>query len=1073
MEVDKFYSGPTFVKPVKQVAIPPRTVRWVKVTTTPHQLFEDTTFVGNPKLLKHYKLMVSDFVLGPGERKFIQITNLSNKQQEVNLELNLAVDSEYEEIFYPFPEEVSSVEVQDNVQEKFEFNLNEELTEEQKQKAMELLRKYSHVFVSHVSELKRCKYPPIKIDYDKTKVVRQRNYRMSPDEKDFVENYIKDHLKADLVEYCTSVYSTPILVVKKPNHTKDNPSFRLVQDFRKTNKILTDIKYPIPDQQELIDSFQGKYWHSVTDNCSGYTQLTLHPSCRDITAFDSPSGSRLRWKGMPQGLSVAPALYALAMDHLLMKMKKMKKVLNYFDDTHIGTETFEQHLEVLEEYFQLLEEFDIKLNIKKSTFFQKKVTFLGLELDGKTVSVSRKRIDAIRKIKPPQNKDQLRSVLGIFNYNRKFIKSYTTIAQPLNELLKQEVEFEWTDSQQNAFDQIKNILSNPPSLRLYNPKSNNRVCGDASYQGLGCSLYQQDPDTKRYAPVAFAGRKLKDSEKKLPIYYLECAALVYAFVVFRCYLQNRNVETEVLTDHQSLQSLLSTDKPEGPIAKHIMFLSEFKFTIKYRPGKKNLDADTLSRHPVEETENTVDEMVDELFPERVQQSSYVNPVTTRGQLAKEQKAEEQAKLLDLRNEAEDNSEILNFVLNKSSIVRDLQQSDQELAVIIQQLQEQTEDREDPNFKLKDGLLYRKHDNKLLIVVPRSCRKYILAEFHDNRGHRRHKHLMENILTTFWWQTINKDALTYVQSCHFCMTTENNPMMKPGFLKPVTPKRMFSDISCDFVGEFKASKNKNKHFCVIVDAYTKYMWTKPVKTADTVNAIQCLEEFTLSYGICDTYTSDSASYFTSFVFQEMLSKWDVFHNAFRKIPHCNGQCERSIQSLKKILCEFLLQFEEDWESYLQLATFFYNINYHDTIKCSPFYAVHGFHPVVPGILQLLPASEEKLNIQIKNHTNFLENLKSRIELAQAKTKEYYDKGRKQVTYSIGQLVRVKNEADDLSWPNKKVNWIGPYKVVGKKSSHFYYVMVQEKDSQGGQREVVKEYHLINMRPYNERPPELIT
>ncbi|KAJ1519034.1 hypothetical protein ONE63_011359 [Megalurothrips usitatus] len=161
----------------------------------------------------------SVFVLGPGERNFIQITDSSNKQ-EVNLELNLAVDSEYEEIFYPFPEEGSLVEVQDNVQEKFEFNLNEELTEEQKQKAMELLRKYSHVFVSHVSELKRCKYPPIKIDYDKTKVVRQRNYRMSPDEKDFVENYIKDLLKADLVEYCTSVYSTPILVVKKPNHTK-------------------------------------------------------------------------------------------------------------------------------------------------------------------------------------------------------------------------------------------------------------------------------------------------------------------------------------------------------------------------------------------------------------------------------------------------------------------------------------------------------------------------------------------------------------------------------------------------------------------------------------------------------------------------------------------------------------------------------------------------------------------------------------------------------------------------------------------------------------------------------------
>lgn len=81
---------------------------------------------------------------------------------------------------------------------------------------------------------------------------------------------------------------------------------------------MKDLKYPIPDQEELIDNFYGKFWHSVTDNSSGYTQLSIHPDCRDITAFDSPSGSRLRWKALPMGLSVAPALYALAMDHLLM-----------------------------------------------------------------------------------------------------------------------------------------------------------------------------------------------------------------------------------------------------------------------------------------------------------------------------------------------------------------------------------------------------------------------------------------------------------------------------------------------------------------------------------------------------------------------------------------------------------------------------------------------------------------------------------------------------------------------------------------------------------------------------------
>ncbi|KAJ1530150.1 hypothetical protein ONE63_005081 [Megalurothrips usitatus] len=225
---------------------------------------------------------------------------------------------------------------------------------------------------------------------------------MSPDEKEFAEKHIQKLLSADLIEYSTSVHCTPILVVPKPSHEPNKPNYRLVQDFREINKILKDIKYPIPDQEELLDSFEGKSWHSVTDNCSGYTQLALHPDSRDITAFDSPSGSRFRWKSLPQGISIAPSVYALAMDHLLLKLKKQKKICNYFDDTHIGSKSFEEHLVVLE-YLSSLREHAIKLNLQNSTFFQNKVQFLGMEIDGKHVRVSQKRIKGITKIEAPKS----------------------------------------------------------------------------------------------------------------------------------------------------------------------------------------------------------------------------------------------------------------------------------------------------------------------------------------------------------------------------------------------------------------------------------------------------------------------------------------------------------------------------------------------------------------------------------------------------------------------------------------------------------------------------------------------
>ncbi|KAJ1531339.1 hypothetical protein ONE63_000023 [Megalurothrips usitatus] len=548
MEFEKLHDGCLFVRSNAPVTVPAKKIKWVKVHIAPGIIEKDTVFTGNPHLFRNYKVHVSDFILTPCGKKVIQVTNTGNTPVLLSSSLNLAVDGDHEDVFFT---KANFNNVQNNKEKdnSLKFNINSDLLPDQKEKAQNLLVEFKDVFVSDVSELSKCNYPPIRFDYDKNKVLNQMNYRMSVGEKEFAEKYIQKLLDSDLIEYCTLVYCTPILVVPKQSQTPSNPSYRLVQDYRKLNKVLTDIKYPIPDQQDLIDSFQGKFWHSVTDNCSGYTQLEIHPDCRDVTAFDSASGSRFRWKALPQGLSIAPALYALAMDHLLMKMKKQNKVVNYFDDTHIGTESFDQHLETLREYFELLREHEIQLNIKKSTFFQRKVTFLGFDVDGKEVSIPKKRINATTEMVPPKNKDELRSTLEVFGYNRRFTQNYSQKAYPLLALFRNDVEFKWEEDQQNSFELLKSSLSNPASLRLFDPQANNRFTVDASYKGLGVAYYQQDRETKRFHPVGFVSRKLKCSETKLPIYYLECSALVFAFVNFRCYVQNRNVQTEVLTDH--------------------------------------------------------------------------------------------------------------------------------------------------------------------------------------------------------------------------------------------------------------------------------------------------------------------------------------------------------------------------------------------------------------------------------------------------------------------------------------------------------------------------------------------
>ncbi|KAK3908568.1 hypothetical protein KUF71_003380 [Frankliniella fusca] len=342
IEVSEIYTGPQFVRSKRVIIVPPRTIQYVRVGITPHKILKDTLFVGNPNLQKHYKLIVSDFLLKPNGSKYIQVTNLSNVPKTITKDMNLAVVDGYEDLFF---DTVNSATLTNKT--KTDFNINKSLSSEQYTKAQTLLENYRdvfargqplkkscvpsrewlppRVFVPDVSDLGTCKYGPVKFGYDDSKIVRKRNYRMSPDQTKFIEQYIEKLLKSDLIEYCTN--------------------------------------YPVLSPEEIIDNTFGHHYHSVTDNCSGYSQLPLHPDCRDLTAFDSPAGSRMRWKVLAQGLSTAPAIYPLAMDHLLMELKISKKVMNYFDDTHIGTKTFEEHVQVLDEFLTLLRKYKIQLNL--------------------------------------------------------------------------------------------------------------------------------------------------------------------------------------------------------------------------------------------------------------------------------------------------------------------------------------------------------------------------------------------------------------------------------------------------------------------------------------------------------------------------------------------------------------------------------------------------------------------------------------------------------------------------------------------------------------------------------------
>ena len=115
-------------------------------------------------------------------------------------------------------------------------------------------------------------------------------------------------------------------------------------------------------------------------------------------------------------------------------------------------------------------------------------------------------------------------------YYRKFVEGFSKIATPLTRLTKKEEPFLWSEACQQSFDELKRRLTSAPVLTLPSEQDGFVVYCDASRQGLGCVLMQNNK------VIAYASRQLKKHEQNYPTHDLELAAVVFALWIWRHYL---------------------------------------------------------------------------------------------------------------------------------------------------------------------------------------------------------------------------------------------------------------------------------------------------------------------------------------------------------------------------------------------------------------------------------------------------------------------------------------------------------------------------------------------------------
>jgi len=149
---------------------------------------------------------------------------------------------------------------------------------------------------------------------------------------------------------------------------------------------------------------------------------------------------------MPFGLTNAPSTFMRLMNHVLRSFIG-KFVVVYFDDILIYSKSLDEHVEHIQSVLVVLREQKLYANLDKCTFCTDKVVFLGFVFSRHGVKVDEEKIKTVREWMPPQNASQVRSFLGLAGFYQRFVKDFSTVAAPINELTKKEVPFKWGEAQ--------------------------------------------------------------------------------------------------------------------------------------------------------------------------------------------------------------------------------------------------------------------------------------------------------------------------------------------------------------------------------------------------------------------------------------------------------------------------------------------------------------------------------------------------------------------------------------------------------------------------------------------------
>jgi RNase H-like domain found in reverse transcriptase/Integrase zinc binding domain len=881
---------------------------------------------------------------------------------------------------------------------------------------------------------------------------------------------------------------------------KKNGTLRIVHDLQPLNKVTIKEAGLPPIIDDFVEPFAGRQCYTVFDLFWGFDARKVHPASRDLTTFSTPLGP-YRITSLPMGFTNSPAEFQKCMTFILQD--EIPAVANIFiDDLPIkgpatiypdkqgnpevladnpGIRLFVwQHAKDVHRIMYRIGSAGGTFAAKKSQICRPEVVIVGQKCTPRGRSPEDGKVSKVLNWPPLKTPKEVRGFLGLCGTVRIWIKDFSQLARPLTELYHKGAEFVWNERRQQAFDILKQRISSAPALHPIDYKSDNPVIMsvDTSYIAAGFILSQID-DQGRRRPARYGSLPMNEREARYSQPKLELYGLYRALRHWRIYLIGvRNLRVEV--DAKYIKGMLNEPdlQPNAAINRWIQGILLFDFTLVHVPATQFKGPDALSRRELAEDEEFIahdDSWLDDIalsiqtpYHSQFENFHFTISTSTHSSIS--------------TSTSTPSSIFLSKTLRQNQLLLDIHEflKTSRLPLTTSLSERKRFLKKSANFYIKDGHLFKRNGKKspLLVITNQQKKLSILTQAHEKLGHKGEQAVFDIIRLRFFWPYLRSDVRHHVSSCHQCQIRSLKKLELPPTIS--TPTTLFEKVYIDVM---VMPPSAGFHFIVVAkDDLTGVTEARALRLNNSQSLAKFFwEQIYCRYGSIGHVVTDNGSEVKG-AFEILLRRMripQVRISPYNK--HANGVVERGHFTLREAIVKSSDKDKfgriKNWHKQLDLAVFADRITVSSVTGYSPYFLLHGIHPLLPfdlseatfmvdGFRSGLSTSELlTLRIrQLQRHQEDIEKAAETLKKARFKSKQQFERRfRRRLQkkhYTPGELVLVRNSRLESTIARMKTEprYLGPYEVV-RRTPRGAYVLKEVDGAEHAER-----YAAFRLLPY---------